>query len=89
MDLLSRASMTDSKPFATPMASNTTLSILDGMPLPDATSYRNMVGALQCCTLTRPNIAFAVNKACQFMHSPTDTHFLFNPSSPSLPDRCP
>ena len=29
---------------------------------------------MQYCTLTRPDIAFAVNKVCQFMHSPTKDH---------------
>ncbi|KAL6344223.1 hypothetical protein AAG906_035448 [Vitis piasezkii] len=27
------------------------------------------------CTMTRPNIAFAVNKVCQFMHHPSDVHW--------------
>lgn len=27
--------------------------------------------ALQYATLTRPKISYSVNKACQFMHSPT------------------
>ncbi|RVW45842.1 hypothetical protein CK203_086243 [Vitis vinifera] len=38
----------------------------------DVTHYRSVVGALQYVTLTRPNITFAINKACQFM--PTTNH---------------
>lgn len=34
-----------------------------------------MVGALQYATLTHPEISYSVNKACQFMHSPTTTHW--------------
>jgi hypothetical protein len=34
-----------------------------------------MVGALQYLTLTRPAISFAVNKVCQFLHSPTTAHW--------------
>lgn len=34
-----------------------------------------MVGSLQHLFLTRPDIAFAVNKVCQFMSSPTTDHW--------------
>ena len=40
----------------------------------DAFGYCNVVGALQYLTITRPDIAFAVNKACQFMQQPTLAH---------------
>lgn len=33
------------------------------------------VGALQYLTFTRPDRAFSVNYACQFMSTPTDLHF--------------
>ncbi|XP_028071844.1 uncharacterized protein LOC114274171 [Camellia sinensis] len=35
----------------------------------------NIVGALQYLTITRPELSYAVNQACQFMHSPTVGHF--------------
>ena len=65
--------MCDSKPLPTPLALGS-ISLQDGTPLKDATKYRSIIGALQYCTITRPDIAFAVNKLCQFMHSPTDGH---------------
>ncbi|GJU04722.1 retrovirus-related pol polyprotein from transposon TNT 1-94 [Tanacetum coccineum] len=34
-----------------------------------------VVGSLQYVTLSRPDIAFAVNKACQYMHAPTENHW--------------
>jgi hypothetical protein len=38
------------------------------------TNFRSIVGGLQYLTLTRPDLAFAVNKVCQYMHAPTTTH---------------
>lgn len=68
-DLLTRTHMQDSKPCPTPLASGSKLSAYDGAPLSDATEYRSIVGALQYLTLTRPDICYAVNQVCQFMHA--------------------
>uniref|UniRef100_A0A2N9G8U7 Reverse transcriptase Ty1/copia-type domain-containing protein n=1 Tax=Fagus sylvatica TaxID=28930 RepID=A0A2N9G8U7_FAGSY len=75
MDLLNRTKMTDAKPVSTPMASSTNLSAFDGEPFPDHTLFRSTVGALQYLALTRPDIAFSVNKLSQFMHKPTTLHW--------------
>ena len=75
-DLLHRTQMEASKPAPTPGSLGRTLSQSDGVPLPDPSEYRRIVGALQYVTLTRPDIAFAVNKACQFMAKPSDVHWL-------------
>lgn len=37
--------------------------------------YQLVVGGLQYVTITRPNIAYVVNKVCQFMHAPMDSHW--------------
>lgn len=37
--------------------------------------YRQMVGALEYVTLSRPVITYAINKVCQFIHSQTDNHW--------------
>ncbi|KAI5348130.1 hypothetical protein L3X38_001017 [Prunus dulcis] len=37
--------------------------------------YRSVVGALQYLTITRPDLSYAVNQVCQFMHSPTTMHW--------------
>ena len=36
--------------------------------------YRSIVGALQYLTMTRPDITYAVNQLCQFMHAPKNSH---------------
>ncbi|XP_062103149.1 uncharacterized mitochondrial protein AtMg00810-like [Humulus lupulus] len=74
-DLLHRAEMLDSKIYHTPMTTATVFSAHDGTPLPDGTQYRSIVSALQYFTMTLPDISFAVNHVCQYMHSPSDTHW--------------
>jgi hypothetical protein len=77
-DLLKKAGMKGCKPVITPMSTAEKLSIEGGTRLGeiDNTSYRSIVGALQYLTLTRPDLAFAVNKACQFLHAPTTVHWM-------------
>jgi hypothetical protein len=75
-DLLHRFAMTDCKPSSTPYSSTSRLTKDQGTPLVDPTSFRSLVGALQYLTFTRPDLSFAVNQVCQFMHSPTDTHLI-------------
>ncbi|RVW72304.1 Retrovirus-related Pol polyprotein from transposon RE1 [Vitis vinifera] len=68
--------MFDTKPAKTPGAVGKNLSKFDGDPMDEVTQYRSVVGALQYLTITRLDIAFAVNKACQFMQQPTSAHWL-------------
>uniref|UniRef100_A0A2N9FGX9 Reverse transcriptase Ty1/copia-type domain-containing protein n=1 Tax=Fagus sylvatica TaxID=28930 RepID=A0A2N9FGX9_FAGSY len=75
-DLLSRFNMTSCKPSSTPFASSSRLTPTQGHPLSDPTSFRSLVGALQYLTFTRPDLSFAVNQVCQFMHKPTDAHLM-------------
>lgn len=42
----------------------------------DPTLYRSVVGALQYATITRPELSFAVNKVCQFMAKPLESHWV-------------
>ncbi|XP_020415542.1 uncharacterized protein LOC109948051 [Prunus persica] len=74
-DLLLKAGMTQCKPCSTPCLPTAKLLKFDGTPLSDPTVYRSLVGGLQYLTFSRPDIAFAVNTLCQFMHTPTDSHF--------------
>ncbi|WVZ53456.1 hypothetical protein U9M48_004396 [Paspalum notatum var. saurae] len=76
-DLLKRVNMADCKAVSTPLSTSEKLVAFEGTPLgtSDATQYRSIVGALQYLTLTRPDIAFPVNKVCQFLHAPTTVHW--------------
>ena len=65
--------MLGSKHIGTPLAQKHKLC-LDGGPLVDETNYRSIVGALQYLTLTRPDLSYAVNLVCQFMHKPGVLH---------------
>lgn len=75
-ELLARAHMLSCKPLSTPMVSGVPLSKESGEPLnvPLATVYRQLCGGLLYLTHTRPDIAYSVNKLCQFMHCPTSEH---------------
>jgi hypothetical protein len=75
-ELLHKTHMTEAKPSKTPCTSSSKLSKLDGDLLDDPTIYRQVVGALQYCTLTRPEIAYSVNQLCQHMHAPSSIHWI-------------
>ncbi|MFV0960665.1 reverse transcriptase domain-containing protein, partial [Klebsiella pneumoniae] len=70
-DILHSTGMTDCKPLNTPSILNHKFSLKEGSPYHDPTLYRRIVGMLQHLTFTRPDIAYAVNQASQFMHAPT------------------
>jgi histone deacetylase 1/2 len=76
-DILARVGMLKCKPSVTPLSASEKLSKYEGDLLSpsDSTKYRSIVGALQYLTLTRPDLAFSVNKVCQFLHSPTTVHW--------------
>ncbi|XP_026458451.1 uncharacterized protein LOC113358957 [Papaver somniferum] len=74
VDLLKNFHMESVKPCPTPIAASTKLSKDDGILLDNPTDYRSLVGALHYLTLTRPEIAFAVNLVCQHMQHPRTTH---------------
>ena len=58
----------------TPVDTRAKLSATDGDPVEDASQYRSLAGALQYLMLTRPDIAYAVQQVCLFMHDPREPH---------------
>ena len=60
-DLISRASIIDSKIVDTPIEYNCRLNSHDVETLYDATLYRQLVGSLIYLTVTRPNISYAIH----------------------------
>lgn len=76
-DVLARVGMTDCRGAPTPLSSSEKITAHEGDLLgpDDSTKYRSVVGALQYLTLTRPDISYAVNKVCQYLHAPTTVHW--------------
>jgi histone deacetylase 1/2 len=77
LDLLRRAGMLECHSVLTPMTSTESLNATDGELLSseDATKYRSIVGGLQYLLHTRPDLSFAVNKVCQYLHTPRSSHW--------------
>jgi histone deacetylase 1/2 len=77
LELLRRAGLLKCSPASTPMISSDKLSSTGGTPLSseESTRYRSIVGGLQYLTMTRPDLSFAVNKVCQYLHAPRCTHW--------------
>lgn len=73
-ELLERAGMTNCKPTPTPVDTKPKVSSLGSAPATDGAHYRSIAGALQYLTLTRPDIAYAVQQLCLHMHAPCATH---------------
>ncbi|XP_042950035.1 secreted RxLR effector protein 161-like [Carya illinoinensis] len=68
--------MSGANPISSPMSASTKLSKFDSPSFENVTLYRSIIGNLQYLSLTRPDISFSVNKACQFMHEPKLSHWL-------------
>ncbi|GKE55949.1 ribonuclease H-like domain-containing protein, partial [Tanacetum coccineum] len=47
----------------------------DGDPVEDPTLFRSLAGALQYLAFTRPDLSYAIQKICLFMHDPRVPHY--------------
>ena len=69
--------MMDAKPIHTPLPTSLPITLHYGSSLKDLTKYRTIVVSVQYLLITRPDIAFTVNKLSQYMHQPTTEHWIF------------
>lgn len=72
--LLQKAGMSSCKTSPTPLASKKYLLAHDPL-YKNPCFYPSIVGALQYITITRHDVTYAMNTACQFMHQPRQSHF--------------
>ncbi|KAK4353179.1 hypothetical protein RND71_028697 [Anisodus tanguticus] len=66
--------MSSYKSTSTPVDTKPKLSATAGVPYDDPTRYRSLAGALQYLTFRRPDITYAVQQVCLFMHDPRVEH---------------
>jgi hypothetical protein len=76
-DILCHAGMLSCKRAPIPLSTSDKLSAFTGDPLgaEAVTKYRSMVGALQYLSHTRRDLAYSINKVCQYLRSPTSVHW--------------
>lgn len=73
-DIINRAGMSACKPCTTPVDMKSKLDADDGKKVSNPREYRSLAGALQYLTFTHPDITYAVQQLCLFMHDPRDSH---------------
>ncbi|GKB69017.1 ribonuclease H-like domain-containing protein [Tanacetum coccineum] len=74
LEILDRAHMANCNPSRTPIDTESKLGS-DGDPVSNPTLYRSLAGSLQYLTFTRPDISYAVQQVCLYMHDPREPHF--------------
>ncbi|XP_016191716.1 uncharacterized protein LOC107632562 [Arachis ipaensis] len=70
-----KAGIDNCKSRPTPMTSNLKLPANEGELFANPRLYRSIVGSLQYLTMTRPELAYLVNKVCQFIQAPREHHW--------------
>ncbi|GJY45025.1 ribonuclease H-like domain-containing protein, partial [Tanacetum coccineum] len=74
LQLLECAHMVNCNPSRTPVDTDSKLGP-DGVPVQDPTLYRSLAGGLQYLTFTRPDLSYAVQQICLYMHDLREPYF--------------
>nr|GEW12193.1 ribonuclease H-like domain-containing protein [Tanacetum cinerariifolium] len=74
IEILDRAHVDNCNSSQTPIDTESKLRS-DGDPNSDPTLYRSLAGSLQYLTFTQPNISYAVQQMCLYMHDPREPCF--------------
>ncbi|GJX04230.1 ribonuclease H-like domain-containing protein [Tanacetum coccineum] len=72
-EMLERAQMLNCNPCRTSADTKKKIG-LEGPPVTDPTLYRSLAGAFQYLTFTRPDLSYAVQQLCLYMHDPREPH---------------
>ncbi|GJZ01053.1 ribonuclease H-like domain-containing protein [Tanacetum coccineum] len=72
-EILEQAHMLNYNPCRTPIDTEKKLGP-EGSPVTDPTLYRSLAGSLRYLTFTRPDLSYAVQQSCLYMHDPRDPH---------------
>ena len=73
-EILEKVGMSQRKTAPTPVTFFSKLCANVGTPYDNPTLYNSLARALQCLTFTHPNISYAVQQVCLFMHDPRVEH---------------
>ncbi|GKB50004.1 ribonuclease H-like domain-containing protein [Tanacetum coccineum] len=72
-EILEQAQMLNCNPCRTPIDTEKKLGP-EGSPVTDPTLYRSLAGSLKHLTFTRPDLSYAVQQLCLYMHDPREPH---------------
>nr|GEX13640.1 ribonuclease H-like domain-containing protein [Tanacetum cinerariifolium] len=72
-EILEQAHMLNCNPCRTSIDTEKKLGP-EGSPVTNPTLYRSLVGSLQYLTFTRPDLSYAVQQLCLYMHDPREPH---------------
>ncbi|GJW01833.1 ribonuclease H-like domain-containing protein [Tanacetum coccineum] len=72
--LLERAHMVNCNPSRTPIDTDSKLGP-DGVPVQDPTLYHSLARGAPYLIFTRPDLSYAVQQVCLYMHDPREPHF--------------
>nr|GEU76756.1 hypothetical protein [Tanacetum cinerariifolium] len=75
LELLQSAGLSNCNLVSSPMLTSSSLSLDDSTAFSNPVKFRQVVVSLQYVTLSQPDMAFAVNKVCQYMYASTENHW--------------